>query len=53
MIVNYPQNLSGAERKVEEGIKQLKQLEWYQTWWGILILGTIASAIVAIIFYFL
>ena len=27
--------------------------QWYEKWWGILILGIIASSIAAIIFYFL
>ncbi|MEK7553123.1 MAG: hypothetical protein AAB504_00305 [Patescibacteria group bacterium] len=53
MAVNYSPDLSGVERKIKDGIKQLKRLEWYQKWWGILILGVIASMIVAIIFYFL
>jgi len=42
MIVHYPTDLSGVEKKIEE----LKQKNWYQRWWGILILGIIASTIV-------
>lgn len=29
MVVNYPPDLSGVERKIEEGVKQLKRQEWY------------------------
>ncbi len=52
MVVSYPPDLSGVERKIEESVKQVKQREWYQTWWGVLTLGIIASAIVAAAFYF-
>ncbi len=27
-------------------------VSWYQRWWGIIILGIIASALVAVVFYF-
>jgi len=54
MVTIYPPDLSGVERKVEEGIKQLRRLAWYQKPRGIFLLGffsgALSSAIVAIIF---
>ena len=49
MVVQYPIDTS----KIEKGIEELGQKKWYQKWWGILILGILAIAIVTIIFYFL
>ena len=53
MVVIYPPDMNGVEKKVEKEIERLKKLRWYQTGWSILIIGIIASAIVALIFYFL
>lgn len=53
MTVNYPPDLSGVERKIEEGVRQLKKLEWYQKPLGIFLLGffsgVLSSIVVALI----
>jgi len=46
-------NQFAGEISAKGGKSLLKIRKWYEKWWGILILGVIASAIVAIIFYFL
>ncbi len=38
--------------RLDEEIKRL-QPKWYQKWWGIFVLGILASAIVSAIFYLL
>ncbi len=38
--------------QIEEKIQKL-EIKWYQKWWGILILGIIASVIVMIISNFI
>jgi len=57
MAVNYQPDLSGVERKIEEGVRQLKKLEWYQRPLGIFLLGffsgVFSSIIVALLLRFL
>ena len=46
-------NQFDGEISTKGGKSLLKILKWYEKWWGILIIGVIASTIVAFIFYFL
>ncbi|MBI4132565.1 MAG: hypothetical protein HY473_00490 [Candidatus Sungbacteria bacterium] len=47
-VIFGPPDISDLEKKIEK----LHQTPWYQRWWGILILGIVASAIVAAVFTF-
>ena len=46
-------NQFGGEVSAKGGKSLGKPFRWYQTWWGMLILGIIASGIVALLFYLL
>ncbi len=49
MVINYPPDLSGVEKKIEE----LKKEKWYQKWWGIIILGLVVSIVTGLALHFL
>jgi len=54
VIVISEDNQFAGEISTKGGKSLLsKRNKWYEKWWGILILGVIASTIVAILFYFL
>jgi len=46
-------NQFDGEISAKGGKPFIFQSLWYQTWWGMLILGIVASAVVALTFYFL
>ncbi len=49
VVLNHCKLFEYYKEKQEKDSKE----GWYQKWWGILILGVIASALVATLFYFL
>lgn len=49
MAVNYPPDLSGVERKIEEGVRQLRNLKWYQKPSGIFLLGFFSGVLSSIV----